>query len=158
MKKTIETYQVLYCSGIAFSMRKVLQAEQSKSHFYQDVEISKNDKQDLEQQITKLMQRVEQVNRKAAETRLADERKHTKESTFFNKMNQQLKTQLEGIEKVNHFLQKKEDQPILSMAFDKKMYLFKDSMRLNVITTFSKKQKNMIKSEIQLVIHCKQDK
>lgn len=72
-------------------MRKALQAEQGKSDLYQDVEILKNEKQDLEQQITELKQRAEQADRRAAETRLAEERKHTEEITFLKKTNQQLK-------------------------------------------------------------------
>ncbi|CAH1966400.1 unnamed protein product [Acanthoscelides obtectus] len=97
MKMTIEAFQALYCSSVAFGMRKALQAEQGKSDLFQAVEILKNEKQDLEQQITELKQRAEQADRRAAETRLAEERKHTEEIAFLKKANQQLKAQLEGI-------------------------------------------------------------
>ncbi|XP_018572352.1 33 kDa inner dynein arm light chain, axonemal [Anoplophora glabripennis] len=97
MKMTIEAFQALYCSSVAFGMRKALQAEQGRSDLYQEVEILKNQKLELEQQITDLKQRAEQADRRAAETRLAEERKHTEEITFLKKTNQQLKTQLEGI-------------------------------------------------------------
>lgn len=72
-------------------MRKALQAEQGKADFLQDVEILKNEKQELEQQIIELKQRAEQADRRAAETRLAEERKHTEEIAFLKKTNQQLK-------------------------------------------------------------------
>ncbi|ERL94022.1 33 kDa inner dynein arm light chain, axonemal [Dendroctonus ponderosae] len=97
MRMTIEAYQALYCSSIAFGMRKALQAEQGKSDLNQEVDLLKNEKQDLEHQITELKQRAEQADRRAAETRLAEERKHTEEIAFLKKTNQQLKAQLEGI-------------------------------------------------------------
>ncbi|XP_066150646.1 33 kDa inner dynein arm light chain, axonemal [Euwallacea fornicatus] len=97
MKMTIEAYQALYCSSIAFGMRKALQAEQGKSDLNQEVEVLKNERLDLEHQITELKQRAEQADRRAAETRLAEERKHTEEISFLKKTNQQLKAQLEGI-------------------------------------------------------------
>lgn len=108
MRMTIEAYQALYCSSVAFGnesaeqraclihlfllgMRKALQAEQGKSDLYQEVEILKSQKLELEQQITDLKQKAEQADRRAAETRLAEERKHTEEITFLKKTNQQLK-------------------------------------------------------------------
>ncbi|XP_030757910.1 33 kDa inner dynein arm light chain, axonemal [Sitophilus oryzae] len=97
MRMTIEAYQALYCSSVAFGMRKALQAEQGKSDLFQEVDILKNEKLDLEHQITELKQRAEQADRRAAETRLAEERKHTEEIAFLKKTNLQLKTQLEGI-------------------------------------------------------------
>ncbi|EEZ97276.1 33 kDa inner dynein arm light chain, axonemal [Tribolium castaneum] len=97
MRMTIEAYQALYCSSIAFGMRKALQAEQGKSDLQQDVDDLKREKQELEHQIIELKQRAEQADRRAAETRLAEERKHTEEIAFLMKTNQQLKTQLEGI-------------------------------------------------------------
>ncbi|KAJ3641604.1 hypothetical protein Zmor_028104 [Zophobas morio] len=97
MRMTIEAYQALYCSSIAFGMRKALQAEQGKSDLQQSVEELKNEKMELEHQIIDLKQRAEQADRRAAETRLAEERKHTEEIAFLMKTNQQLKAQLEGI-------------------------------------------------------------
>jgi dynein light intermediate chain len=93
MRMTIEAYQALYCSSIAFGMRKALQAEQGKSDLQQDVEELKNEKMELEHQIIELKQRAEQADRRAAETRLAEERKHTEEIAFLMKTNQQLKVQ-----------------------------------------------------------------
>ncbi|KAJ8940507.1 hypothetical protein NQ318_003107, partial [Aromia moschata] len=91
MRMTIEAYQALYCSSVAFGMRKALQAEQGKSDIYQDVEVLRNQKMELEQQIIDLKQKAEQAERRAAETRLAEERKHTEEIAFLKKTNQQLK-------------------------------------------------------------------
>lgn len=97
MRMTIEAYQALYCSSVAFGMRKALQAEQGKSDLITDVGTLKAEKQELEQQIVELKLKAEQAERRAAETRLAEERKHTEEITFQKKTNAQLKAQLEGI-------------------------------------------------------------
>lgn len=91
MRMTIEAYQALYCSSVAFGMRKALQAEQGKSDLFQDVEILKAEKLELEHQIIELKQKAEQAERRAAETRLAEERKHTEEIAFLKKTNLQLK-------------------------------------------------------------------
>lgn len=68
-----------------------MQAEQGKSDLAQDVEQLKYEKVELEHQIVELKQRAEQADRRAAETRLAEERKHTEEIAFLMKTNQQLK-------------------------------------------------------------------
>lgn len=91
MRMTIEAYQALYCSSIAFGMRKALQAEQGKSDLEGQVEQLKNEKLELEHQIIELKQRAEQADRRAAETRMAEERKHTEEIAFLKKTNMQLK-------------------------------------------------------------------
>ncbi|GJQ68878.1 hypothetical protein Trydic_g6073 [Trypoxylus dichotomus] len=97
MRMTIEAYQALYCSSIAFGMRKALQSEQGKSDLQRDVEDLRDEKADLERQLTDLRQRAEQADRRAAELRLAEEKKHGEEIAFLKKTNQQLKAQLEGI-------------------------------------------------------------
>ncbi|KAJ8967922.1 hypothetical protein NQ314_002581, partial [Rhamnusium bicolor] len=71
MRMTIEAFQALYCSSVAFWLF--------------------NQKTELEQQIIELKQKSEQSDRRAAETRLAEERKHTEEIAFLKKTNQQLK-------------------------------------------------------------------
>ncbi|XP_022907171.1 putative inner dynein arm light chain, axonemal [Onthophagus taurus] len=97
MRMTIEAYQALYCSSIAFGMRKALQSEQGKSDLEHDVDILKLEKVDLEKQLTDLRQRAEQADRRSAELRAAEEKKHAEEIGFLKKTNQQLKAQLEGI-------------------------------------------------------------
>lgn len=91
MRMTIEAYQALYCSSIAFGMRKALQSEQGKSDLQRDVEDLRDEKADLERQLTDLRQRAEQADRRAAELRLAEEKKHGEEIAFLKKTNQQLK-------------------------------------------------------------------
>ncbi|KAB0800672.1 hypothetical protein PPYR_06411 [Photinus pyralis] len=97
MNMTMEAYQALYCSSIAFGMRKALQAEQGKSDLQTDLDQLKNEKVDVERQLVELRQKAEQSERRAAELRIAEEKKHSEEIQFLKKTNQQLKTQLEGI-------------------------------------------------------------
>ncbi|XP_065157667.1 putative inner dynein arm light chain, axonemal [Atheta coriaria] len=97
MRMTIEAFQALYCSSIAFGMRKALQSEQGKTDLQKDVDELKEERTDLERQLADLRQRAEQADRRAAELRLAEEKKHAEEISFLKKTNQQLKAQLEGI-------------------------------------------------------------
>ncbi|XP_017775337.1 PREDICTED: putative inner dynein arm light chain, axonemal [Nicrophorus vespilloides] len=97
MRMTIEAFQALYCSSIAFGMRKALQSEQGKTDLQKDVDQLKDERTDLERQLADLRQRAEQADRRAAELRQAEERKHAEEISFLKKTNQQLKAQLEGI-------------------------------------------------------------
>lgn len=97
LKMTVEAYQALYCSSVAFGMRKALQSEQGKSDLQKDVEQLKEERVDLDRQLTDLRQRAEQADRRAAELRLAEEKKHAEEIAFLKKTNAQLKAQLEGI-------------------------------------------------------------
>lgn len=97
MRMTIEAYQALYCSSVAFGMRKALQSEQGKSDLQSDVDTLREEKTDLERQLNDLRQRAEQADRRATELRQAEEKKHTEEIQFLKKTNQQLKSQLEGI-------------------------------------------------------------
>ncbi|XP_018329740.1 33 kDa inner dynein arm light chain, axonemal [Agrilus planipennis] len=97
MKMTVEAYQSLYTSSVAFGMRKALQSEQGKYDLQEDIEKLKEEKLELEHQLAELKQKSEQNERRAAEIREAEERKHNEEVTFLKKTNQQLKIQLEGI-------------------------------------------------------------
>lgn len=91
MRMTIEAYQALYCSSIAFGMRKSLHAEQGKSDLQQDVERLKEEKTSVEHQLLDLRQKAEQAERRAAELRAAEDKKHAEEIAFLKKTNAQLK-------------------------------------------------------------------
>lgn len=97
LRMTIEAYQALYCSSVAFGMRKALQSEQGKSDLERDVDQLREERFDLDRQLTDLRQKFEQAERRAAELRAAEEKKHAEEISFLKKTNQQLKAQLEGI-------------------------------------------------------------
>ncbi|GLV41169.1 Dynein axonemal light intermediate chain 1 [Carabus blaptoides fortunei] len=97
IRMTMEAYQSLYCSSIAFGMRKALYAEQGKADLTQQVEELQEAKKDLEKQVMDLRMKAEQVERRANEVRETEDKKHNEEIQFLKKTNQQLKAQLEGI-------------------------------------------------------------
>ncbi|CAL7934175.1 unnamed protein product [Xylocopa violacea] len=97
LKMTLAAYQTLYQSSIAFGMRKALQAEQGKEDLIAAADDLQLQKTELEKTVVELKQKFEQAEKRAAELREAEEKKHMEEIQFLKKTNQQLKTQLEGI-------------------------------------------------------------
>lgn len=91
MNMTMEVYQALYCSSIAFGMRKALQAEQAKSDLQGNVDRLQEEKVEVEHQLIDLRQKAEQNERRAEEIRIAEEKKHNEEISFLKKTNIQLK-------------------------------------------------------------------
>ncbi|XP_013139525.1 PREDICTED: axonemal dynein light intermediate polypeptide 1 [Papilio polytes] len=94
---TMEAYQTLYCSSIAFGMRKALQSEQGKSDLLDQVAKLESERSSLEKLCAELKQKTEQLERRAAELRAAEEKRHQEELLALKKTNAQLKAQLEGI-------------------------------------------------------------
>ncbi|XP_011644257.1 LOW QUALITY PROTEIN: 33 kDa inner dynein arm light chain, axonemal [Pogonomyrmex barbatus] len=97
IKMTLAAYQTLYQSSIAFGMRKALQAEQGKENLINTAEELKLQKNELERMVAKLRLKYDQFEKRSAELREAEEKKHAEEVQFLKKTNLQLKTQLEGI-------------------------------------------------------------
>lgn len=97
IRMTIAAYQTLYESSVAFGMRKALQAEQGKADMERKISELEQDKRDLERNVNELKAKCEQIEKRAAEQRQVEEKKHAEEIQFLKKTNQQLKTQLEGI-------------------------------------------------------------
>lgn len=97
IRMTLAAYQTLYESSVAFGMRKSLQAEQGKADMEQKVTQLEQEKKDLEAQVIQLKAKCDEIEKREAERRTADERKHQEEIQFLKRTNQQLKTQLESI-------------------------------------------------------------
>ena len=97
IRMTIAAYQTLYESSVAFGMRKALQAEEGKSDMEQRIQDLEQEKRDLERSVQELKGKCEAIEKREAERRIVDERKHTEEMAFLKRTNQQLKQQLEGI-------------------------------------------------------------
>lgn len=118
LKMTLAAYQTLYQSSIAFGMRKALQVciaflIHGKIHVkkYWNVSIIfigrtregrfncscrwiQLQKAELEKAVVELKQKFEQAERRAAELREAEEKKHMEEIQFLKKTNQQLKVNI----------------------------------------------------------------
>ncbi len=91
------------------------------------------DKRDLERQVNELKAKIDQIEKRNAEQRAAEEKKHAEDITFYKKTNQQLK--------VINFIYLLVQGPIFS-----KFYSIKDSIRRNHCT---KKIKNWENSSIK---------
>lgn len=79
MRMTIAAYQTLYESSVAFGMRKALQAEQGKSDMQLKIKTLESDKRDLERQVAELKAKCDTIEKKEAERRAIDEKKHLEE-------------------------------------------------------------------------------
>jgi len=97
IRMTIAAFQTLYESSVAFGMRKALQSEQGKADMEQKISDLENDKSELEKTVNELKAKCEAIEKREAERRQVEEKKHSEEIQFLKRTNQQLKTQLEGI-------------------------------------------------------------
>merc|ERR1712018_308422 len=94
---TLAAYQTLYQSSVAFGMRKALQAEQGKFEMLEKIESLESENLSLERNVADLKAKCEAIERREAERRQQDDKKHQDEIAFLKRSVQQLKNQLEGI-------------------------------------------------------------
>jgi len=94
---TLAAYQTLYQSSVAFGMRKALQAEQGKHEMLETIDTLESEKLNLERAVADLKAKCEAIERREAERRQQDDKKHQDEIQFLKRSVQQLKQQLEGI-------------------------------------------------------------
>lgn len=97
MVMSMDAYETLYCSSIAFGLRKALQSQEGKEKLVEYVAQLEQDKETMENIISDMKLRAEQNDRRNVELRAAEEKKHAEEIAFLKKTNAQLKAQLEGI-------------------------------------------------------------
>lgn len=95
LRMTIAAYQTLYESAIAFGMRKALQTEQGKSDMEARIQQLEADNGDLERQVTEWKLKCDAVEKREAERRDAEAKKHKEETAYLENYAKQLKQQLE---------------------------------------------------------------
>jgi len=78
-------------------MRKALQAEQGKHEMLEKISSLEDEKLRLERTVADLKAKCEAIERREAERRQQDDKKHQDEIQFLKRSVQQLKQQLEGI-------------------------------------------------------------
>ena len=78
-------------------MRKALQAEQGKHEMLEKISSLEDEKMRLERTVADLKAKCEAIERREAERRQQDDKKHQDEIQFLKRSVQQLKQQLEGI-------------------------------------------------------------
>lgn len=94
---SMEAYETLYCSSVAFGLRKALQAQEGKETLLERVAALDADKESMDAMLTDMRIKAEQTERRNAEIRASEDRKHNEEIAYLKKTNAQLKAQLEGI-------------------------------------------------------------
>jgi dynein light intermediate chain, axonemal len=97
IRMTLAAYRTLYESSVAFGMRKALHAEQSKVDMQATIRNLEREKEELERQVAELNTKCETIERREAERRAADERKHAEEVAFFRKTHQSLTSNLQTV-------------------------------------------------------------
>jgi dynein light intermediate chain len=94
---TIQAYQTLYESSIAFGMRKTLQAEQRRAEMDASIKTLTHDCEDLQNEVDELEAEIKEIEEKEKARQENDELAHKEEVEFKKKANAHLKEQLEGL-------------------------------------------------------------
>uniref|UniRef100_A0A182FA35 Uncharacterized protein n=2 Tax=Anopheles albimanus TaxID=7167 RepID=A0A182FA35_ANOAL len=94
---SLEAYETLYCSSVSFGIRKALQAQEGKEKLQEQIQQLEQEKEALQNSISDMKIKADQAERRNAELRASEEKKHSEEIAFLKKTNAQLKAQLEGI-------------------------------------------------------------
>ena len=95
MRMTVSAYQTLYESACAFGMRKALQADQGRNELEAKISNLESENVDLQKQIAELKNKCEQVEKREAERRDADSKKHKEDMAYYENHVKQLKQQLD---------------------------------------------------------------
>ena len=91
IKMTIQAYQTLYESSIAYGMRKALMAEQGKSEMQQNISDYESACKEHDQDIKSLQEKIEEIVRKDAELAEREEKAHTDQVDYLNDLNKDYK-------------------------------------------------------------------
>lgn len=97
IRMTIQAYQTLYESSIAYGMRKALQAEQKKAEMQNKIKQLETECTDLTKQTDNLDKKIEEIEVADKEQQITEEAKHTDEVDFQKKTNQKVKEELERL-------------------------------------------------------------
>lgn len=108
MLSPLDAAQTLYESAVAFGMRKALQTEQGKSEMEARIGTLDGEVKDLERQVQEWKLKCEAVEKREAERREADAKKHKDDVAYLENYAKQLKQQLDTFLAPNR---KKEEKP-----------------------------------------------
>ena len=97
IRMTIQAYQTLYESSIAFGMRKTLQAEQRRAEMEAATKTLTRECDDLQNEVDELEAEIKDIEEKEMQRKESDDRTHKEEVEFKKKANNHLKDQLEGL-------------------------------------------------------------
>ncbi|KAF6214105.1 hypothetical protein GE061_011836 [Apolygus lucorum] len=97
LRMTVSSFQSLYESSIGYGMRKALMAEQGKLEFEDKIVSLKAEKSKLQQDLQQLKQSYEILDRRTAELKATEEKRHQQDLQALQRKNAELKAQLEAI-------------------------------------------------------------
>ncbi|KAG0504292.1 hypothetical protein KC19_N045900 [Ceratodon purpureus] len=96
LRMTIAAYQTLYESSVAFGLRKALQTEYGKSQMLARAAQLEQEMRELDRQVAEWKNKCEVNEKKQAEVKMYEDKKHAEEVAYFSRSNKQLKAQLEA--------------------------------------------------------------
>ena len=97
IKMTIQAYQNLYESSIAYGMRKALMAEQKKNQMHSDIKQLEDTCERLAREVKDMEQQIEDMIRKDEEDRLTEQKAHEDKVNYLNELNADYKLALENL-------------------------------------------------------------
>ena len=94
---TIQAYQSLYESSIAYGMRKALMAEQKKNEMQTNITQLRQACDELESEVSRLEQETIDIVKKDKEERDKDQKAHEDQVEYLKALNQDYKSELEQL-------------------------------------------------------------
>lgn len=94
---TIQAYQTLYESSIAYGMRKALMAEQKKSEMQTNITQLRQACDELENEVTRQDQEIIEMVKKDEEDRAREQKAHEDQVEYLKALNQDYKRELEEL-------------------------------------------------------------
>lgn len=98
---TIQAYQTLYESSIAYGMRKALMAEQKKNEMQTNITQLRQAYDELENEVTRLDQEIIDIIKKDEEERAREQKAHEDQVEYLKALNQDYKSELEQLLSTN---------------------------------------------------------
>ena len=97
IKMTIQAYQTLYESSIAYGMRKALMAEQGKNEMSSNIKQLEDTCNEHAEEIQRLNKEIEETVKRDEEERLREEKGHQDQVEYLNALNDDYKRELEDL-------------------------------------------------------------
>lgn len=98
---TIQAYQTLYESSIAYGMRKALMAEQKKNEMQTNIQQLRTAYDELEQEVKRLDEEIVNIIKQDEEDRQRDQKAHEDQVEYLKALNQDYKSELEQLLSTN---------------------------------------------------------
>ena len=98
---TIQAYQTLYESSIAYGMRKALMAEQKKNEMQTNIQQLRTAYDELEHEVKRLDDEIVNVVKQDEEDRQRDQKAHEDQVEYLKALNQDYKSELEQLHSTN---------------------------------------------------------